>query len=237
MAYSVLCYAAFQASFLYFILFLNNLWVPKGIDNGASFGLGAAVAIDVGLVLLWGVQHSVMARGRFKQAWTRVIPAHAERATYVLASAVALAIVMIGWVPVEGTVWSVQNTAGRYALWGAQAAGWALLLAASFEIDHFELFGLKQAWYGRRGEPMPEVPFRTRAIYRAVRHPIQTGVVVGMWCTPDMTASHALFAGAMTGYVLIGLYFEERDLTARFGEQYRDYRRKVAKLIPFTRYL
>jgi protein-S-isoprenylcysteine O-methyltransferase Ste14 len=188
-------------------------------------------------VLLWGVQHSVMARPAFKRIWTRIIPAHTERATYVLASALGLGVLMAGWQPIAGGVWHVDAPAARVAIWAVAACGWGLLLAATFEIDHFALFGVKQPLLALRGKTLPKAELRTKLIYRFVRHPIQTGILVGMWATPDMTASHALFAGLMTAYVMVGLYFEERELVREFGEGYREYRRRVAKLIPFTKVL
>lgn len=236
LAYAVCCYAVFLGVFLYFIAFLNNLLVPKGIDDGLALGAGLAAVIDIGVVVLWGLQHSVMARPRFKAVWTNVIPPHTERPTYVLASALALGIVMAAWTPIDGIVWHVDGT-GRYALWALQGLGWVLLLAATFEIDHFELFGLKQPWLALKGRQPSSRPLEARFLYRVVRHPIQTGVLVGMWATPNMTVSHGLFAGLMTLYIFVGLYFEERDLVRQFGEHYQQYRKDVAKLVPFTRYL
>lgn len=237
LAYAATCYAVFQAGFAYFVGFLNNVAVPKGIDDGPQLGAGAAVAVNVGLVLLWGVQHSLMARGWFKRWWTRVIPAHTERATYVLASVLALGIVMAGWAPIEGTLWQVESFAGKLAIWALAACGWTLLLVSSFEIDHFALFGLKQPWLAYKGRTAAQPKFQTRWIYRVVRHPVQTGVLVGMWATPSMTWGHLLFASLMTVYVLIGLHFEERALIRELGDEYRSYMKRVARLVPFVRFL
>jgi protein-S-isoprenylcysteine O-methyltransferase Ste14 len=212
--YAILCYAAFQAAFAYFILFLNGVLVPKGIDDGA-------------------VRALPVARKGFKERWTRVVPAHTERATFCLASSVALMVVMLGWTPTGGIVWEIDTTIARYAILGLQAAGWILLVAASHEIDHYETFGLKQPFYAMKGKSIPEPDFQTKRIYRFVRHPIQTGIFVGMWAAPTMSASHLMFAGLMTVYILVGLYFEERDLVRQFGERYLRYQREVPRLLPW----
>jgi len=231
--YAILCYAAFQAAFAYFILFLNGVLVPKGIDDGAVRALPVALALNLGLIVLWGLQHSVMARKGFKERWTRIVPAHTERATYCLASSVALMVVMLGWTPTGGIVWEIDTAIARYAILGLQAAGWILLVAASHEIDHYETFGLKQPFYAMKGKSIPEPDFQTKRIYRFVRHPIQTGIFVGMWAAPTMSASHLMFAGLMTVYILVGLYFEERDLVRQFGERYLRYQREVPRLLPW----
>lgn len=233
--YAVACYVAFLGAFGYFIAFLNNLWVPKSIDSGEPSGLALGLAANFGLVFLWGLQHSVMARPKFKAMWTRIIPAHTERATYVLASAAALQLIMSFWTPVAGTIWSVQTEMLRMAIYAVAALAWGVLLAASFEIDHFALFGVKQPVLAVAGRPLPKATFKRGYLYRIVRHPIQTGVFFGMWATPDMTASHFMFASLMTLYILVGLFFEERELIREFGNTYREYRREVAKLIPFLR--
>ena len=231
--YAMLCYAAFQATFVYFILFLNSLLVPKGIDDGTVRALPAALALNLGLVLLWGLQHSVMARKGFKERWTRVVPAHTERATFCLASSAALMIVMLGWTPTGGIVWNIDSALARNGVIALQAVGWLLLLAASHEIDHYELFGLKQPFYAMKGKTIPKPEFQTKRIYRFVRHPIQTGVFIGMWAAPTMSASHFMFAGLMTVYILVGLYFEERDLVRQFGQRYLRYQREVPHLLPW----
>jgi protein-S-isoprenylcysteine O-methyltransferase Ste14 len=235
--YAIASYAAGMASLLYFGGFVHNLLVPKGVDDGTPRSFAAALAINVGLILLWGLQHSVMARQGFKDVWTRLIPAHTERATYVLFTGIALGIVMWGWSPMPGVVWHVESGAARIGIWGLCGAGWLLLLVASFEIDHFELFGLKQPVQALRGVTSQEAPFQRRFIYRVVRHPIQTGVLAAMWASPEMSVGHLVFALLMTAYVFVGLYFEERALLRRFGDTYRQYRREVAMLVPFTRYL
>jgi protein-S-isoprenylcysteine O-methyltransferase Ste14 len=231
--YALIAYALFQAAFAYFILFLNDVWVPKGVSDGQSRPWPVALAIDTALVLFWGLQHSIMARRSFKERWTRIVPAHTERATYGLASGIALMIVMLGWVPVEGTIWSIEAAWARALVIALQVFGWLLLVAASFEIDHYETFGLKQPYYAMKGKEPDDVEFQARRIYRVVRHPIQTGIFVGMWAAPTMSASRFVFAVLMTGYISVGLYFEERDLVRQFGERYRRYRREVPPLLPW----
>ena len=236
MVYSVLCYFSFLASFGYFVFYLNDLFVPVGVNSGEPTGLFASLAINTALILGWAIQHSWMARDSFKRAWTRVVPKHAERATYVLSSSIALTLVMALWAPTSGQVWLIESSIAQWALWGTQIVGWTALLIASFEIDHFELFGLKQPFYAMRGKPMPEKDFQQRFIYRVVRHPIQTGILCGLWLTPSMTVTQLTLAVLMTLYIFVGLYFEERALIRRFGARYEEYRRRVPQLIPFTKW-
>ncbi len=231
--YAFVAYGLFQAAFVYFIFFLNGVLVPKGVNDGEPRAWPQALAMNGALVLVWGLQHSVMARRSFKERWTRIVPPHAERATYGLASGVALVVVMLGWTPIEGTVWIVDSSWARAIIIGVQAAGWLLLVAASFEIDHFETFGLKQPYYAMKGRQSAAIDFQVKRIYRIIRHPIQTGIFVGMWAAPTMSASRFMFAVLMTGYILVGLYFEERDLVRQFGDRYRQYRREVPKLLPW----
>ncbi len=233
--YAGACYLVFQGAFVYFVLFLNGFWVPKGVQDGVLRPVPIALAIDLGLVLFWGLQHSVMAQRSFKERWTRLVPPHVERATYGLASAAALGLVMIGWSPIAGTVWVVESPLARGVILALQVGAWLLLVAASFEIDHYETFGLKQpldAMRGRSGDP---IDFQARRIYRVVRHPIQTGIFVGMWAAPEMGWSRFVFASFMTVYILVGLYFEERDLIRQFGERYRHYQAEVPRLLPWRR--
>ncbi|MBX2802486.1 MAG: hypothetical protein KTR31_32700 [Myxococcales bacterium] len=230
--FALACYGAVLVSLVTFILFASDVPLGIGINQGASLPWPLAVLIDVGLVLLWGVQHSVMARQRFKDWWTRIIPAHTERAFYCLASAVALLVVCLLWVPIGGVVWEVQGPAAML-LRPLSALGWLVLLAASFEIDHFDLFGVSQPVRALRGVQPPASNFQTRFLYRVVRHPIQLGVLMGIWFIPTMTAGHLLFAVLMTVYIHIGLYFEERALVREFGQLYLDYASRVPKLVPW----
>ncbi|MEO1234196.1 MAG: NnrU family protein, partial [Myxococcota bacterium] len=206
LVFAVLCYVATNIGLVTMIVFVNDLYPPVASVSGpAVFGFLAAFAINLGLTLLWGVQHSLMARGAFKRALARVLPNSVERALYCLASAAALVVVCLGWARIPGQLWSVESEALRVVLSVAGASGWLLLLAATFEIGHFELFGLKQAWFAFRNRPMPRAPFQARLIYGMVRHPIQTGLLMGMWLAPTMSASRALFAAFMTFYMLVGL--------------------------------
>ena len=231
LVYGVLCYAVFFATFLYAIGFIGNFWVPRGIDAPREGSLLSAVAIDLGLLLLFAVQHSVMARPAFKRAWTKVVPAEAERSTYVLFSSLALIALFAWWQPLGGVVWQAQSQVAQYLLLGAYAFGWGLLLLATFIINHFDLFGLRQSWYGFRGEPMPPLTFRTPWLYRQVRHPIYVGWLFIFWSTPTMTVGHLVFAVATTAYILIAVQLEERDLIDAHPE-YAEYRRRVPMLVP-----
>ncbi len=235
LAYAGLCYVAGVAGLAYCVLFLLGVVVPTSVDDPARTSTAAAVAIDIALVLFWGWQHSAMARPRFKQALTRVLPRHLERATYCLASGVALALVCWLWAPIPGAVWQMDAGVLRTVVQASGLMGWVVLLAATFEIDHAELFGLSQSYYAWRGKPMPKREFQTRRLYRVVRHPIQLGVLIGLWITPDMTVSRLVFATFMTAYILVGLHFEERALVREFGPLYRQYQATVPKLIPGLR--
>jgi protein-S-isoprenylcysteine O-methyltransferase Ste14 len=230
--YGVAVYAFFAATFAYAIGFIGNLAVPKSIDSGMPGPLGEALAINVALLGVFAVQHSVMARRLFKAAWTRIVPHALERSTYVLFASLALALLLWQWRSIpQPLIWSVEGPIAsvlRAVFW----LGWGILLLATFLINHFELFGLRQAFAGAEAAA---VQFRTPFLYRYVRHPIYLGFVLGMWATPVMSAGHLLFAAGGTGYILIGIFFEERDLIAQFGDQYRRYREQVGMLIPGRR--
>jgi len=231
--YGVLAYVLFLVVFSYMAGFLLSILVPKAINDpaGVTVGLGAAVAINLGLIAVFGFFHSLLARERVKQALRKVLPAAAERSTYVVQSSLCLALAMWQWQPLDGTIWVVEGLgAGRfYALF---AVGAGLVLWSTFLIDHFELFGLRQIWSHLRGQPMPEPEFRTPALYRLVRHPMQLGVVVLLVATPHMTLGHLLFASAMTAYIFVGLYFEGRALVRQFGSRYAAYQATVPMLFP-----
>ncbi|MFT3719317.1 methanethiol S-methyltransferase [Pseudorhodoferax sp.] len=231
--YGLLAYLACMATLLYFIGFSGNLLVPRSVDVGASAGLFEALGTDALLLLLFGVQHSVMARRGFKRWWTQVVPAAVERSTFVVASCVALALLFRFWVPI-GTpvVWRVAHEGAAALLWGLFALGWLVALVSTFLLDHFALFGLRQVFAaGARGAAPPDV-FRTPLFYRYVRHPLYLGFLLGLWAVPVMTFGHLLFALGLSAYILVGIAFEECDLLLRFGERYRAYRRQVGMLVP-----
>lgn len=231
MLYGAISYLLFNLSFLYLIAFLWGLPVPKDVNDGVMTFGPMAVATNVGLVFLFGFFHSLMARQRFKDWWTKLISPEAERSTYVLQSALFLSFAMWQWRPMPGVIWDVDG-ALFWLAYGVSALGVILVLVSTFLIDHFELFGLRQVWSENTGRKMPEPRFRTPFLYRFVRHPMQLGIILMMFAVPHMTVGHALFAGLMTAYVVIGLWFEERSLTRQFGEVYRAYQREVPMLIP-----
>lgn len=229
--YGVAAYLLFNLAFLYMIGFLLELPVPKAMNDGPVNPTMFAVAVNIGLVFLFGFFHSLMARESFKRWWTRIIPADAERSTYVLQSALFLSLAMWQWQPLPGTVWMLDG-ALAWAAYGVCGLGVCLVLLSTFLIDHFELFGLRQIWCASTDRRPPEPRFRTPSLYRFVRHPMQLGIILVFVGTPHMTLGHMLFAGLMTCYVLIGLWFEERALVREFGEAYRTYQRQVPMLVP-----
>jgi len=233
--YGVLSYACFFATFLYAIGFVGGFGVPRSIDSPAEGPLGIAVLIDVLLLTVFALQHSVMARPAFKRWWTRIVPEPAERSTYVLASSLALLLLFWQWRPIGGVVWRVEHPVLQAALYGIFAAGWLTVLITTFLINHFDLFGLRQVWFHLRGEPYRPLGFVTPGPYRYVRHPLYVGWFLAFWATPTMTAAHLLFAVATTAYILIAIQFEERDLGEIHGARYTEYRRSVPMLVPRLR--
>ncbi|MGH8617847.1 MAG: methanethiol S-methyltransferase, partial [Burkholderiales bacterium] len=191
-----------------------------------------SLLVNVLLLALFAIQHSVMARPAFKRQWTRVVPKSMERSTYVLLASCMLIVLFVQWRPLTGIVWDLRGSAPGIALIALFALGWGLVLASTFQIDHFELFGLKQVWYRLINRPPPVDEFRTPTLYKHVRHPIYLGFILAFWSAPLMSAGHLLFAAVTTGYILIGIWFEERDLIAQFGQRYRDYRQQVGMLLP-----
>lgn len=233
-AYGVVSYAISLAAFAYIAGFIGNFFVPKPLDAPASTPLWTALFVNLGLVALFAVQHSVMARPAFKRWWTRIIPAAAERSTYVLFSCLALLALFVFWQPMGGRVWQVENEIGRTALYVLYGFGWVLLFASTFFINHFDLMGLRQVWLHLRGQEYTDLPFATPALYRVVRHPLYVGWFCIFWATPTMTLAHLVFALATTAYILLAIRWEERDLVAAHPE-YADYRRRVPMLFPRRR--
>lgn len=233
--YSLICYAAGVASLIYFILFVNDLLLRKTVNTVVETNsVPVAILINLFAVSLFGLQHSVMARGAFKHWLVRFIHPSMERSTYVLASALAIAAMCWLWIPFGSIVWQVKSQEITISIRAFAFFGWGFLLAASFLLNHFELFGLSQTFNPLRGSASPGKGFKTPGLYKIVRHPIQTGVLIGMWAVPVSTVSHLFFAGSMTLYILVGLYFEEKDLVREFGATYLDYMKRVKRLIPFV---
>jgi protein-S-isoprenylcysteine O-methyltransferase Ste14 len=235
--FGILAYLVFFATFLYLIAFVGGLpYVPRSVDHGGdAASLVAALVIDLALVLLFGLQHSIMARKGFKAAWTRIVPAQAERSMYVLFASLALIVMFVFWRPIPVELWSVTNPWLVYMLWGLFGLGWLIVLVSTFLINHFELFGLHQVWNHARGQAMTEPVFRTPLFYARVRHPIYAGFVLAFWSTPHMTIGHFFLAAGMTVYILIAIRHEERDLISLFGDQYENYRGTAGMLIPRLR--
>ena len=233
--YGVVSYAIFFGTYLYAVGFVGNFGVPRTLDGVPTASFASALLVNLGLLGLFAVQHSVMARPAFKRWFTRLVPVSAERSTYVLLSSLALIAMFAWWQPLGGSVWTATDPAVRGVLWGCFVFGWLLVLGSTFLINHFDLFGLRQVWLQLMGRPYTDLAFGTPGPYRLVRHPLYVGWLFAFWATPTMTVSHLVFAIATTGYILIAIQLEERDLIAHHGKTYQDYRERVPMLIPFTR--
>jgi protein-S-isoprenylcysteine O-methyltransferase Ste14 len=235
LVYGLLAYVVFLAAFLYGIGFVGNIVVPKGIDDGVTAPRSAAIAINVLLLLLFAVQHNVMARPWFKDWWTQYVPRPIERSTYVAVASLILLLLYWQWRPMPEVVWHLEDPIVRAVLWALYFAGWMIVLVSSFVIDHFELFGLKQVWNYFRGREPAEAPFSERSIYRWVRHPLMLGFIVAFWSGPTMSQGRLLFAVVTTLWILIAIQIEEGDLVRDIGDPYERYRNRTPMLLPFFR--
>jgi protein-S-isoprenylcysteine O-methyltransferase Ste14 len=231
-AYGVGNYLLFFGSYAYLACFVGDLFVSRTIDSGPTTPPALAAAIDLALLLLFALQHSVMARPAFKARWTRLVPQPIERSTYMLASCLVLVVLMWLWQPINVVVWNITNPVGRWLMLALFVAGWLLVPLVSLAISHFDLFGVRQVWLHLMGRPYTPLAFRTPLPYNLVRHPLYIGWAIAFWATPTMTLGHLLFAGTMTGYMGLAALIEERDLVNYFGPQYEDYRHKVPMFVP-----
>ena len=231
-AYGAVCYLIFLASFLYAIAFVGGFAVPSQLDGPSQTLLVEALAINCGLLTIFALQHSIMARKWFKDRWTQIIPATIERSTYVLCASLALLFMFWQWRPIGIEIWSIENPAASVFLWTVFACGWSTVLIVTFLINHFDLFGLRQVWLPLVGRPYTPVSFRTPLPYRFVRHPLYFGFLLAFWATPKMTLAHLVFALATTAYIVIAIQFEERDLVREHGSSYREYQRSVSMIVP-----
>jgi methanethiol S-methyltransferase len=229
--YAIVSYAVFLVSFLYALGFFDNFLVPKSIDVGNPANLSEAVVVDLLLLGIFAIQHSIMARPAFKRWWARILPVTCQRSTYVLLSSLILLLLFWQWRPIPTPVWHTEGMAA-WLLTGVYWLGWSIALASTFMINHFDLFGLRQAFLALRGAELPGQSFRTPLLYKVVRHPLMLGFLLAFWATPVMTAGHLLFSIMTTAYILIALQFEERDLVAEFGTTYQQYRERVPMLLP-----
>jgi len=233
--YGMVSHVLFLLVFMYMVGFLGNFIVPKSIDSGPVGPFGLALIVNILLIALFGIQHSVMARPGFKQWWTATVPKHIERSTYVMISNLLVIVLMWQWQPMVGVVWRVENPVGALILWSLFGIGWVSIVITSFMINHFDLFGTRQVYLHLRGREYTPLEFKTRGFYNYTRHPLMVGWIIAFWSTPDMTVGHLVFTIGTTVYILIAIQIEERDLVKFHGEAYESYRLRVSMLVPFKK--
>jgi protein-S-isoprenylcysteine O-methyltransferase Ste14 len=233
--YGIVAYAAFFVTILYAIGFIMGVGVPKDINTGTVTSTAKALVVNLILMSVFAIQHSVMARKSFKQSWTQYVPKPVERSTYVLLSSLTLMLLFWQWRPMPAIVWRIEDPDTAVTIVTISFVGWVVVFTSTFLINHFELFGLHQVTANLAGREIPPPRFRTPLFYNFVRHPLYLGFIIAFWATPEMTVGHLLFAIVTTGYIFVGIFLEERDLTELFGENYRQYKRKVSMLIPWRK--
>ena len=233
--YGLVSYFAFFGTILYAIGFVGNLIVPKTIDSKPGTSLTMAILVNASLLLLFALQHSIMARPAFKEWWMKIVPEHLERSTFVLLASLCLMLLMWQWQPVGGIIWSTENEIAKTVFLFFYLLGWAIVFLSTFLINHYDLFGVRQVWLYFMGKPYTQLPFHTPLFYRLVRHPLYLGFLIAFWSTPVMTIAHLLFAILTTVYILTAIQLEERDLLRAFGEKYRRYKKWVPMIIPFSK--
>ncbi len=233
--YGVVVYCLFFGTFLYMVGFVENIFVPKGMDGEPQVPLGTALLTNAALLALFALQHSIMARPAFKRWWTKFVPEPVERSTYVLFTCICLIAMVYFWQPLGGIVWSVENDILAGVLIALSLIGWFIVLVATFMINHFDLFGLRQVWLYFLGKKYEHIPFQLPFFYKYVRHPLYFGFLIAFWAAPVMTFTHLFFAVMTTGYILTAVQFEERDLITVYGDKYRNYKKWAPMLLPFSK--